>query len=307
MKRLSTLQWKVPYAPGTLSAKGFRSGQLVAETKIETTGAPAALQLAPDRAAIAADGEDAAVITVSVADTQGRVVPVADNAVDFELEGPGRIIGVGNGDPSCHEPDVWVATVPVRSLPVVGWRWKKIADPYAADLPEAGVSVDDSGWATTDVMAESGPLGFGERGIFRTRFTVSAGDLTAPAVELCFGKISGDGYVFVNGGRIGATGDPRAASIYDVKALLHPGENTIAVALANYGPAAGLSKGVWLQMPGSPAPVAWRRSVFNGLAQVIVQASKESGTLRLTARSSGLRPATVLLPTGPALPRPSVP
>ena len=27
------------------------------------------------------------------------------NEVSFSLSGPGRIIGVGNGDPSCHETD----------------------------------------------------------------------------------------------------------------------------------------------------------------------------------------------------------
>jgi beta-galactosidase len=32
-------------------------------------------------------------------------MPTASNEVSFELSGPGKIIGVGNGDPSCHEPD----------------------------------------------------------------------------------------------------------------------------------------------------------------------------------------------------------
>jgi len=32
-------------------------------------------------------------------------VPTASNKVQFTVEGPGKIIGVGNGDPSCHEPD----------------------------------------------------------------------------------------------------------------------------------------------------------------------------------------------------------
>jgi beta-galactosidase len=32
-------------------------------------------------------------------------VPVAENQVTFTVEGPGKIIGVGNGNPSSHEPD----------------------------------------------------------------------------------------------------------------------------------------------------------------------------------------------------------
>jgi beta-galactosidase len=100
------LQWQVNYTPGTLSAKGFdANGTLIAETKVETTGAPAAIQLSSDRTTINADGEDCSIVNVSVVDAQGRVVPTADNLVHFELSGPGKIIGVGNGDPSCHEPD----------------------------------------------------------------------------------------------------------------------------------------------------------------------------------------------------------
>ena len=118
------MKWKVPYAAGALSAKGYRGGKVVAETKVETTGAAAAVQLAPDRALINADGEDLSIVTVSVADAQGRVVPLAGNGVSFELEGAGRIIGVGNGDPSSHEPDVYFAVPTVRTLPIDGWRWK---------------------------------------------------------------------------------------------------------------------------------------------------------------------------------------
>ena len=38
-------------------------------------------------------------------DAAGRTVPTATNEVQFRLEGPGEIIGVGNGDPSSHEAD----------------------------------------------------------------------------------------------------------------------------------------------------------------------------------------------------------
>jgi beta-galactosidase len=105
VQRPSHLEWKVKYAPGTLEARGAKNGRVVLTTKRETTGAPAKLVLRPDRQRIAADGEDLSVITAEVADAQGRTVPVASDEVNFTISGPGRLIGVGNGDPSCHEPD----------------------------------------------------------------------------------------------------------------------------------------------------------------------------------------------------------
>ena len=307
MKRDSHTKWKVRYTPGTLSAKGFKAGNVVAEAKVETTGALAAVQLLPDRPVIDANGEDLSIITVAVVDEQGRVVPTAGNAISFELEGPGRIVGVGNGDPSSHEPDTFVSVAPSRSLPVEGWRFKKVADPYAADLPEVTVNFNDADWVAVDVNAESGPLAPREKAVFLTRISVSAEDLASEVVELWFGKIDGGGSVYVNGRKIGSTGDARAASIYDVKALLHAGENTIAVTVANYGPVAGLNKGVALRLQEKPAPVAWSRSVFNGLAQIIVQSSKTPGVLKLTAHAEGLKPATIPIQANSVVSRPALP
>jgi beta-galactosidase len=101
----SHVEWKVKYAPGVIEARGSKGGRVVLTEKRETTGAPAALRLNPDRPKISADGEDVSVVNVEVVDAKGRVMPVASNEVSFHVAGPGRIIGVGNGDPSCHEPD----------------------------------------------------------------------------------------------------------------------------------------------------------------------------------------------------------
>jgi len=307
MKHDSELKWTVPFAPGALSAQGFRAGKLVAEARVETTGAPAAVALTPDRAEIRADGEDISVITVAIPDAQGRVVPVAANEVAFNLEGPGRIIGVGNGDPSCHEPDQYFSTPGLRTQPIDGWRWHEVTDPSQANLPEAAVAFDDSKWTATDVHAESGPLGPHGRAVFRTRFSVSAENLAAPAVEVWFGKLEGDATVYLNGQKVGKGSDPRAASIYEVKTLLHPGENTLAVAVTNWGDAAGVNRGVQLRLVDTPPAVAWKRSAFNGLAQIIVQSTRQAGSIKLTASSAGLRPATATLTAQPAVPRPSVP
>ena len=99
------LDWNVRYAPGSLIAKGYNGMWVVAETKVQTSGSPAAIQLHPDRSSITADGRDVSVVDVSVMDIHGGVVAFANNDIRFNLKGPGKIIGVGNGDPSSHEAD----------------------------------------------------------------------------------------------------------------------------------------------------------------------------------------------------------
>jgi beta-galactosidase len=105
VKRDCHLAWNVKYAPGAIEARGYRGGEQVATARRETTGAPARLSLRADRQAISADREDVAVCAVEVQDARGRVVPTADNAITFRVVGPGKLIGVGNGDPTSHEAD----------------------------------------------------------------------------------------------------------------------------------------------------------------------------------------------------------
>jgi len=105
VKRNSHVEWKVAYAAGVLEARGTKNGRVVLTDKRETTGEASKLVLRPDRMNISADGEDVSVIAVEVVDAKGRMAPIASNEVAFTLSGPGRLIGVGNGDPSCHEPD----------------------------------------------------------------------------------------------------------------------------------------------------------------------------------------------------------
>jgi beta-galactosidase len=94
----------VPYAPGRLEAIARSGGQEVARAVLETTGEASRLHLQPDRAAVRADRNDLACLTVEVLDDEGRVVPVADNTVFFTVGGPGRIAAVANADPKNAEP-----------------------------------------------------------------------------------------------------------------------------------------------------------------------------------------------------------
>ncbi|HWA87510.1 MAG TPA: DUF4982 domain-containing protein, partial [Opitutus sp.] len=306
MKPQSELKWKVPYAPGTLSAKGYTGGKLVAETQVVTTGAPAAVQLMADRATIDADGEDASVVTVAVVDADGRLVPTAGDHVSFELDGPGRIIGVGNGDPSCHEPDQFIAAVPVATRAIEGWKWKRVDLRTEGNLPETKADFDDSGWDAANVTAAKGPLGNRERAVYRAHISVTPEELASPGVELWFGRIEGDNVVYINGEQAARGGDARSAVAYDVKSKLQAGDNVIAVIVSNWGDTGGLAKGAALRVTSAAAPVQWSRSVFNGLAEVIVQGAKSSGVIKLTAHADGLKPAAIAISTNGVSPRPAV-
>ncbi len=101
------LAWEVPYQPGSLRAVAMKGGKVTAEDRVETTGAPARLQLSVDRPVIRADGQDLAFVTVRIEDAAGRLVRAGGNQlVRFTLTGGGSIVGVDNGDPTNHEPFV---------------------------------------------------------------------------------------------------------------------------------------------------------------------------------------------------------
>ena len=98
------LMWRVAYTPGTLRAVARRGGQVMATQEVKTAGAPARIELVPDRTRIRADGRDLSFVTVSVLDRAGVAVPAADHLIRFRLAGDARIVGVDNGDQISHDP-----------------------------------------------------------------------------------------------------------------------------------------------------------------------------------------------------------
>ncbi len=103
--RLGHVEWKVRYEPGAIEAQGWKDGKLALKEKRETTGPITSLRLVADRTTIDADGEDVVVLTVDALDSAGRALPTASALINFKITGEGALIGVGNGDPNCHESD----------------------------------------------------------------------------------------------------------------------------------------------------------------------------------------------------------
>jgi beta-galactosidase len=293
MLKNSHLQWNVNYVPGTLSAKGYKANQVIAEEKVETTGAPAAVHLSPDRAAIHADGQDLSIITVAIVDAAGRTVPTANSLVSFELTGPGKIIGVGNGDPISHEPDMCISTPRLRRVPLNDWRVTKV--PNTTDRPEVFGSFNNGDWEKADVRSGSGPLKPGESAVYRTQVLLTENDLAMAQVVLNFATIDDEGWIYVNGKLVGESHDWQIDPAFEVRKWMNLGDNTIAAVVKNGDGFGGLNHGVTLEFQPATVAANWQRSAFNGLAQVIVQSERNVGEIKLTARANGLQPATIAI------------
>jgi beta-galactosidase len=307
MKKNSHLEWKVKYAPGTLLARGYNGGKEILTEKVETTGAPVAIQLTPHRATVKADGEDVAVITAQVNDAQGRMVPTAANPIVFEITGPGKIIGVGNGDPSSHEPDQFAETVTTLSL--TNWRMQPVES--ATNRAEVAFDFDDSNW----------PIAFARRGgdnrgntnqptqvtVYRASFelTRNAGGAALALALRSFGEQQS---VYLNG-RLIADNVSREDARREIDLpsdTLRSGKNMIAI-VATPRPSARGNRDESAGNQGHPGivrlttpPAPWKRSLFSGLAQIIVQSTGQPGEITLIARSLGVGDGVLKLQAQPA-------
>lgn len=108
--------WEISFVPGNLTAVGYAAdGSRVTSDASITPTAPSALLLSLDApseitgtgSSLSLDGQDAALVRLSVVDSNGVLVTNAPNVnVSFSvLSGPGAVVGTGNGDPTSHEPN----------------------------------------------------------------------------------------------------------------------------------------------------------------------------------------------------------
>ncbi len=111
----------------------------------------------------------------------------------------------------------------------------------------------------------------------------------------------------MNNQLVGESHDWQAQPAFDIKKFLHAGDNVIAVGVKNDAGEGGLNPDVNVELVGKAAASPWSRSLFNGLAQIIVQSTKDAGEIKLTASADGLQSATATVQTQPATQRPFVP
>lgn len=97
-------EWRIAYAPGELRAVAYdETGSVIAEDVRSSFGDADALTLTPDKTELAADGSDLIFVEISAVDRDGHPVENANNRVRVTVEGPGRLVGLDNGDSTDYD------------------------------------------------------------------------------------------------------------------------------------------------------------------------------------------------------------
>ncbi len=98
-----TITWDVPFEKGTLRAEGKNKGKPAAEYELKTTGAPVKIIASCNEKSLKADKNDLAHVFVTLCDEAGNTVYSAENEITCEVEGPVRILGMEDSNPSNTE------------------------------------------------------------------------------------------------------------------------------------------------------------------------------------------------------------
>jgi beta-galactosidase len=98
---------RIPYESGELVAHGFYLGDkgelLKVSDTLNSSSVPYALAMNPDRDGVS-ESSRIVHITTSVVDSTGELNPHSEHLVNYELDGPGRIRAIDNGDLTDHTP-----------------------------------------------------------------------------------------------------------------------------------------------------------------------------------------------------------
>jgi beta-galactosidase len=288
----SHLEWKVNYAPGTLEAVGYKGGKKILTKSVKTTGEPATIKVNPHKTTLSADGQDIAVITVEALDKNMLQVPTANNEITFKLQGPGKIIGIGNGDPTSLEKEKFIESI--QTVAIENLKEKEVSGMDAEK--EAIADVDDSNWKEAFKTRDYKNLA--KAYIHRGSFTLPE-NFSSSQITLFHKNICTEQSIYINGKKIVENlkeSDISKGFTID-KSILRPGKNVIVI-LGTPLP----KKNDWdnpnrdpglIQILTQPEP--WKRKLFNGMLQVIVQSTKEAGEISLTATSPGLKDGVIKL------------
>lgn len=279
MEQNGHLEWKVKYEAGTLEAIGFKNGKKILTEIQKTTGNPEKIKLSVDKENLL--NSNVVVVTTEIIDKNGLHVPTANDEITFSIQG-GKILGVGNGNPTSLECDKFIDNI--RFSVINNFKEKKL---ISADLPNKIQDDIDAEW--NDAFKDRDYKKQAPAYVYKGDFEIK-NNSDSNIVTFFYKKIGKETIVFVNGNKVEPAKDD--AQKYTLnKAILKEGINTIYIAttplqkikdwdVMNTDP--GI---IQIVTPAEP----WKRKLFNGYAQIIIQKEEGEKEVVLSASAKGLK------------------
>ncbi|PXY46652.1 beta-galactosidase GalA [Flavobacterium hydrophilum] len=284
MELNSHLEWKVKYAPGTLEAIGYKNGKKALLETQKTTDVAQNIKLSADQENQV--NANVVVVSVETTDKKGLHVPTANHEITFSVKG-GKILGVGNGNPTSLEKDQFIDAVEL--VPITNFEEKKLASANASNL----ISSDDNNWK--EAFKDRDYKNQAPSYVYRGKFELS-NNLSTNTVNFFYKKIGTDAVVFVNGNKIAASVEDNQKYVLTSN-VLKQGTNTIQI----IAPPLQKVKD-WDVMNTDPGIIqvittaeAWKRKLFNGYAQIIIQKDENAAEVVLSAAANGLNTGTLVM------------
>ncbi|MHC0440378.1 beta-galactosidase GalA [Flavobacterium sp. 3-210] len=275
------LEWKVNYTPGTLEAVGYKNGKKVLTEIQKTTEKPENIKLSIDKENLS--NAKVTVVSVEVTDKNGLHIPTANDKIMFSIKG-GKILGVGNGDPTSLEKDQFIDDVLL--VAITNFKEQKGS---TVNLPQELQNYPENDWKTAfkDRDYKNQAPSYIYKGEFDLN-TISKSNI----VSFFYKKIGVETVVFINGNKVNPSPEDLQKYILD-SAILKEGKNIIHIA------ATPLQKVKdWDVMNTDPGIIQvvtpaepWKRKLFNGYAQIIIQKEDNAKEVILSASAKGLRSA----------------
>ena len=285
MEQNSHLEWKVNYTPGTLEAVGYKNGKKVLSDVQKTTGRAENIKLSLDKENVLKG--NVSVLTVETTDKNGLHVPTANDEIMFSIKG-GRILGVGNGDPTSLESDQFIDDIAL--VAISNFMEQKAT---TASLPQELSNYSENEWK--EAFKDRDYKKQAPSYIYKGEFDLK-NNSASNVVSFFYKKIGVETVVFVNGNKVESSKDDSQKYVLN-STILKEGKNTIHIA------ATPLQKVKdWDVMNTDPGIIqvitpaeSWKRKLFNGYAQIIIQKEENAKEVVLSASGKELKNGVIVV------------
>ncbi len=298
MEKYDSAIWEIDFEPGCLEAVGERNGATY-RTCISTPNAPKKLSLTADKTHIDTDG--IVIVDAMITDESGNICRQSDREIQFETEGNGKIIAIGNGNPADRSADKFLESVETRDINGFyvsrdGAPKEKYAIPHENDISGVTKSQSiDSQFKSVLFEPKHPDYEDSHRLVWQyqspnektTSAIFEAEIADAEGFEFIqFDRLFGKFEVYLNGTLIGKnTAHLHVTTPYRFYCQFKNGANHLEVRMSGVNTA---QLGIYNRVAiGKTVKPIWKKESFYGKLRVFVQA-KDSGSFTLLAKSNGL-------------------